>query len=267
MAGDYGAFPEDASKLRILVSNDDGVNAPGIKVLERIARGLSADVWVVAPESEQSGVAHSLTLHEPLRIRKLSARKYAVNGTPTDSVLLAAKVILPKRKKIGLVLSGINRGANLAEDVTYSGTVAAAMEGTLLEIPSIAFSLQTTEGRKEQWKTVETHAPALIRKLMTLRWPLGTLINVNFPELPPEQVKGTRIAPLGQRQINDKVEQRLDPKGRPYYWIGAPLKDDYGREGVDLAGIRDGYITVTPLNLDLTHYKMMEDIRETFEEE
>ncbi|MCH2548129.1 MAG: 5'/3'-nucleotidase SurE [Alphaproteobacteria bacterium] len=263
---DFGKFPKLLDDIRILVSNDDGINAPGLKVLERIAKTISKDVWVVAPETEQSGVAHSLTLHEPLRIRKISAKRFAVKGTPTDCVLLAVKAIIPKkRKKISLVLSGINRGANLAEDVTYSGTVAVAMEGTLLQIPSIALSLDMTENKAEQWETVEKHAPDLIRKLLMINWPDDTLLNINFPEVPPSAIKGVKIAPLGRRQINEKLVKRLDPKGRPYYWIGAPIKDDFDRPGVDIVWINDGYITVTPLSIDLTNFKMLEQIREEFE--
>lgn len=263
---DFGKFPDDLSTLRILVSNDDGIHAPGIKVLENIAKTISKDVWVVAPESEQSGVAHSLTLHEPLRIRELSSKRYAVKGTPTDCVLLAAKAIIPqKKKKISLVLSGINGGLNLAEDVTYSGTVACAMEGTLLQIPSIALSLDIPDGKKGRWETVEKHAPAIIRKLLTINWPDDTLLNVNFPDLPADKVKGVKVAPLGRRQINEKLMKRLDPKGRPYYWVGAPIKDDFDRPGVDIVWLNEGYITVSPLSIDLTNFKMMEQIRDCFE--
>lgn len=267
MPRSYSKFPDKLDDMRILVSNDDGVGAPGIKVLEKIAKSISKDVWVVAPESEQSGVAHSLTLHEPLRIRKLGAKRFAVKGTPTDCVLLAAKAIIPKkRKKISLLLSGINRGVNLAEDVTYSGTVAAAMEGTLLQIPSIAFSLDITETKAEQWDTVEKHAPDLIRKLLKINWPDDTLLNINFPELPADKIKGVRVAPLGRRQINEKLVKRLDPKGRPYYWVGTPIKDDFDRPGVDIVWLNEGYITVTPLSIDLTNFKMVEEIREHFDQ-
>lgn len=263
----FANFPKDLKNARILVSNDDGINAPGIKIMEKIAKSISNDVWVVAPEMEQSGAGHSITLHEPLRIRRINARRFAVNGSPTDSVLLAIKSIIPRqRKRVNLVLSGVNRGANLAEDVTYSGTVAAAMEGTLLEIPSIAFSLNTSDAGDAKWKTAEKHAPALVRKLVSIRWPDNTLININFPNVEPDKVKGVKLAPLGKRQINEKVVKRLDPKGRPYYWVGGPLKDDYDRPGVDLVWINQGYITITPLCLDLTEYKLMEEIREHFEE-
>jgi 5'-nucleotidase len=262
---DFGTFPDDLSAMRILVSNDDGVHAPGIKALEKIAKTLSKDVWVVAPETEQSGVAHSLTLHEPLRIRKLGAKRYAVKGTPTDCVLLAAKAIIPRKKKISLVLSGINSGLNLAEDVTYSGTVAAAMEGTLLQIPSIALSLDVTDGQPLRWEMVEKLAPDIIRRLLRIHWPDDTLLNLNFPDLPADKIKGVKVAPLGRRQINEKLVKRLDPKGRAYYWVGAPIKDDFDRPGVDIVWLNEGYATVTPLSIDLTNFKMMEEIRTHFE--
>ena len=260
MFDQFAKFPKKLSDARILVTNDDGINAPGLKVLERVAKSISKDVWVVAPETEQSGVSHSLTLHEPLRVRKIGVKRFAVSGTPTDCSLLATKVIVPRKKPVNLILSGVNRGANLAEDVTYSGTVAAAIEGTLLEVPSIAFSLHLA-GDKEQWKTVEHFAPDIIAKLVKNKWPDNTLMNVNFPALPVEKIKGVRLAPLGRRKINEKITERLDPKGRAYYWIGGPLLDDYDREGVDLHQIAKGYITITPLCLDLTDYKVLEDLR------
>ncbi len=266
MIDPFENFPNKLEDARILVSNDDGINAPGLKVMEKIARELSKDVWVVAPEMEQSGAGHSLTLHEPLRIRRINAKRFAVNGTPTDCVLLAIKAIIPKKKKrVHLVLSGVNRGANLAEDVTYSGTIAAAMEGTLLEVPSIAFSLNMQDGEDPRWNVAEKFGAEVVRKLVSQQWPDNTLINVNFPDVPPSQVKGIKLAPLGKRQINEKVVKRLDPKGRPYYWVGGPLKDDYDRPGVDLVWINEGYITITPLGLDLTDYKQMERLREHME--
>lgn len=259
-------FPKKLSDARILVTNDDGIHAPGLIAMENIARSLSKDVWVVAPEVEQSGAGHSLTLHQPLRIREVGPKRYAVSGTPTDCVLMATKVILRKNEKpADIILSGVNRGANLAEDVTYSGTIAATMEGTLLNIPSIAFSQTGGDINAMHWATAEKHAPALIKKLVKIGWPDNTLINVNFPPVASTKVKGIKFAPLGRRQINEKVSAHTDPKGRPYYWIGGPLKDDFDRPGVDLAWISKGYITVTPLYLDLTHYSVMETLREHFE--
>src|SRR5579863_10225718 len=172
--------PLDLAAARILISNDDGINAPGLKLLAKVARALCPDVWVVAPETEQSGASHSLTITRPLRIRRLNPRRYAVDGTPTDCVLLAVNAIM-KDKRPTLLLSGINAGANLGEDISYSGTVAAAMEATLLEIPAIAFSQHYESRRAIPWKTAEAHAAAVIRRLTASPWPRNTLINVNFP--------------------------------------------------------------------------------------
>lgn len=259
--GFYEAFPEELSGLRILVSNDDGINAPGLKVLEKIAKTLSKDVWVVAPESEQSGVAHSLTLHEPLRVRRLAPKRFAVNGTPTDCALLAIKTVVPKRKPIDLVLSGVNPGENLADDITYSGTVAATIEGTLLQVPSIALSMTRGFGEPVKWHTVEQLAPELIRKILRSKWQRNTLININFPDLEPEEVKGVKLTPMGLRVINDHVEARVDPFGRTYYWVGTPHGDHGANHDVDLTWNSRGYITVTPLHLDMTNYKALESMR------
>lgn len=262
----YPRFADDISKMRVLVCNDDGIAADGIKVLEKVAKTLSSDVWVVAPETEQSGVSHSLTLHEPLRIRKISAKRYAVKGTPTDCALLAAKAITAqKKKRFGLLLSGVNRGANMGEDVTYSGTVAAAIEGTLLGIPSIAISMDCSQGQPPHWNAVEKLAPDIIRKILRLEWPNDVLMNVNFPDLPASKIKGVKVAPLGRREINEKLTRRSDPFGRDYYWIGAPIKEEYDREGVDIMWLNEGYITITPLSIDLTHFKMLEELRKVVE--
>ncbi len=250
------------SKARILVSNDDGLNAPGLEVLERIARTLSDDVWVAAPEQEQSGAAHSLTLHLPLRIRKLKEKRYAISGTPTDCVLMALRQII-KDKPVDLVLSGVNRGSNIGDDITYSGTVAAAMEGTNLDVPSIALS-QSGESREQiYWETAEKFAPDVIRALVKAGWPKNTLINVNFPDCKPGEVKGTRICPQGKRLVNVALAERIDPKQRPYYWLGGERDNTADRPGVDLAMLAENFITVTPLGMDLTDYKTMEHLRET----
>jgi 5'-nucleotidase len=182
---------------RILVTNDDGINADGLKILERIARTISDDVWVVAPETEQSGAGHSLTLHLPVRVRKIATKRFAVSGTPTDCVLLALKQILPQRKKtanlpVDLILSGVNRGSNVGDDVTYSGTIAAAMEGTVLNVPSIALSLHCDEPEKLHWQTAEKLAPALIQKLRAIGWANNTLININFPNCSVANVQGIK---------------------------------------------------------------------------
>ncbi len=241
----------DLSKARILVTNDDGVNAAGIGVLLEIAQGLSDDVWIVAPEVEQSGAGHSLTLRRPLRMIRRAERRYSVDGTPTDSVLMAIGHLLRDHRP-ELVLSGVNRGGNLGEDLTYSGTVAAAMEGVLMGVPSIALSLLFKNGGRPDWDTPRTHAPEIIRRLADTGWPDGVLINVNFPSGGPEAVKGTQVVGLGRRKIGDHLVERQDPRGVPYYWIG-PMRDEApDQPDTDLAAVMNGYTAITPVHLDLT---------------
>lgn len=249
-------------KPRILVTNDDGIHARGLSVLEGIARELSDDVWVVAPETEQSGAGHSLTLHLPVRVREAGPKRYAVSGTPTDCVLLALKQIIPvKRKPVDLVLSGVNSGSNVGDDVTYSGTVAAAMEGTILDVPSIALSLLTEDDTPARWETAARFAPALIRKLLATGWPAHTLINLNFPNCAPGKVKGVKVCAQGQRRISVKLSGRVDPKGRPYYWLGGERDNTPETPGVDIDYLHGGYVTVTPICMDMTDYQALEAIR------
>lgn len=247
---------------RILVTNDDGVNAPGLKVLERIAKALSDDVWVVAPETNQSGASHSLTLQRPLRTRSydLDPNWFAVDGTPTDCVLLAKRSII-KDKPIDLVLSGVNWGANLAEDVTYSGTVAAAMEGTLFGIKSFAFS-QVHRGRgKIKWQTAEQFSPDLIRKIYPLEWADDLLININFPDCEPDEVTGQQVTFQGRREgEGDPLEERLDPRGHPYVWIGLQSFGKAFEPGSDLQAIIDNKISVAPIHMNLTHRESFQGI-------
>ena len=254
--------PLDLAKARILVTNDDGINAPGLVVLEKAARKLSHDVWVVAPEVEQSGAGHSLTLRRPLQVRKISSRRFAVDGTPTDCVLLAVNHLIPKRRP-DLVLSGVNRGANLGEDVTYSGTIAAAMEGTLLEIRSIALS-QLREGTVIRWHAAEKFAADVIRKLTSVEWPRGVLMNVNFPIVPPAKVAGVQFVRQGRRTAGIEIVPIKDPLNRPYLWIGDFLSDDAVGPDTDLAATRAGAIAVTPLHLDLTHGATLAKLKKAF---
>ena len=251
--------------MRILVSNDDGIQAPGIKVLERIARGLSKDVWVVAPETQQSAASHSLTLHRPLRIRRISKRRHAVNGTPTDCVFLAFNKIMADGKP-DLVLSGVNDGPNVGEDVTYSGTIAAAMEATLFGVPAVAFSQAYGEGRRHHWATAEHWGGRLLRTLIERGWPARVLINVNFPDLVSDKVRGIKVARQGLHEIDDTLDERMDPRGSPYYWIGAPLPTAVaGQRGTDLGALDEGYVSVTPLHMDLTHRRTLTLLREVIE--
>ncbi|MBI3516144.1 MAG: 5'/3'-nucleotidase SurE [Proteobacteria bacterium] len=244
--------PLPLKDARILLTNDDGIAAPGLKVLERVARQLSRDIWVVAPELEQSGAGHSLTLRRPLRIRQLGRRRFAVDGTPTDAVLLAVNQIMRERKPT-LVLSGVNRGGNLGEDVTYSGTIAAAMEATLLGVPAVALSLEVAQGKPVRWDAVEAHAPRVIRDLAKAGWPTDVFLNINFPDRPPDQVGPVQIARQGRRKIGDQLGERLDMRGEHYYWIGPMRTEEPTKAGTDLAAVNDGRIAVTPLHLDLTH--------------
>lgn len=253
------------STARILVTNDDGIHAPGLVIMEQIAKSISKDVWIIAPETEQSGAAHSLTLHSPLRVRKISPRKYAVSGTPTDCVMLGKLALVDKKKKINLVLSGVNRGENVSEDVTYSGTIAAAMEGSLVDIPSIAVSLHFTDEERIQWDTALAHVPGLIKKLFRAGWPRHRLININVPDVTAKQVKGVQICPQGVSGKGDKLITRKDPKGRTYYWISGSGKSNKKHKGTDVACLHEGYITVTPLSLDLTDYKTLESLHEAVE--
>ena len=254
-----------SSDLRILVTNDDGIHAPGLKILEKIARRLSKDVWVVAPSQEQSGAGHSLSLSRPLRIQRHSQRRYSVDGTPTDCVLMAVRKILPK-KKPNLVLSGINYGGNLGEDVTYSGTVAAAMEGLLLGIPSIALSQMITRPHPPKWSTALHFAPSIIQQLLTTGWRKHILININFPDAIVSSVKGIRVASQGFRSVSgDKVTENHDPRGKPYYWIGPQLCHDCFTPNTDLDAIARNYIALTPLHIDLTHTESLPGLNKTFE--
>ena len=255
--------PIDLSRARILVSNDDGIDAPGIKVLEEVARALSDDVWVVAPESEQSAVAHSLTIRRPLRIRKIGEQRYTVDGTPTDSVLLGVRQLL-NEKRPDLVLSGINRGSNLGDDVTYSGTVAAAMEGAMLGIPSIALSQHITGEGPIKWDTGRHWAPAVIRRLAAEGWPDNVLINVNFPDLPADEVSGIAAASQGKRKLGDELVERVDPRGQPYYWIGGQRLEDPGIRGTDLEAVHQGRVSVTPLGVDFTHRDTLASLKALF---
>lgn len=255
--------PVDLAAARILVTNDDGINAPGLKLLAKVARSLCRDVWVVAPELEQSGASHSLTLSRPLRIRKLAARRFAVDGTPTDCVLLAVNAIMRERPPT-LVLSGINAGANLGEDVTYSGTVAAAMEATLLEVPAIALSQHYEDRRAIPWKTAGAHAAAVIRRLAEMRWPRNTLINVNFPAVAADAVQGIAATRQGRRKIGDGVVERADPRGRAYYWIG-PLRDETpDMPGTDLHAVTQGKVSLSPIYLDLTNGPALAELQKVF---
>jgi 5'-nucleotidase len=243
--------------LRILVSNDDGIHAPGLAVAEKIARTLSDDIWVVAPETEQSGASHSLTLTLPLRLRHAGHQRFALSGTPTDCVMMAG-IHLMKDRLPDLVLSGVNRGFNVADDVTYSGTIAAAMEGAVLGIPSIAMS-QAIGGREDEdviFACAEKHGPPLVKRLVEIGWPEGVLLNVNFPPLAPGRVKHVLVTAQGQRdQSMLRVDERVDARGRTYFWVGFKRILTDAEHGTDLHAMAEGCISVTPLHMDLTDFR------------
>ena len=253
----------ELAKARILVTNDDGIESPGIKLLEEMARALSSDVWIVAPEQEQSAASHSLTTRRPLRMAEIAPQRYAVDGTPTDCVMLAVKHLLRERRP-ELVLSGINGGGNVGEDLTYSGTVAAAMEATLLDIPAIALSQHFVDGEPICWETAARFAPGVIRRLTQLPWPEHTLMNVNFPDEAPQAVRGIAVTSQGKRAIADNLTERLDPRGRPYYWIGPVREDGIAEPGTDLAAINDKRVSVTPIYLNLTNVPVLASLKKVF---
>lgn len=241
--------------MRILLTNDDGIEAPGLGVLQEIAAALSDDVWVVAPETDQSGAGHSLSLHEPLRLRQLGERRFAVRGTPTDCVIMGVRHIIADARP-DLVLSGVNLGHNIADDVTYSGTIAGAIEGTLLGIPSIAISLSCSYDNRPHanWRTPLEMGPDLIRRLLAAGWPATIMLNVNFPDCAPGEVAGTMITQQGRRdQDYVRIVDRMDARGRPYFWLGFNAHTSPLAEGTDLWAMREKRISVTPLSLNLTH--------------
>jgi 5'-nucleotidase len=242
--------------MRILCTNDDGIHAPGLKVVEEIARALSDDVWIVAPELDQSGVSHSLSLNDPLRLREVGPRHFAVRGTPTDCVIMGARHILGDTRP-DIVLSGVNRGRNVAEDVVYSGTIAGALEGTILGLPSFALSQEFSIATREAplWDTALKFGPLILRKVIAAGIPKNTVINVNFPACAPDDVLGIRVTRQGKRNLGFlRVDERRDGRGNPYFWIGferaAALETP--EEGTDLAALAARYVSVTPLRLDRT---------------
>ena len=252
--------------MRILVTNDDGIHAPGLEVCEKIARELSAEVWIVAPENDQSGVAHSLSLNDPLRLREVGERRFAVKGTPTDCVIMGVRHLM--KDAPDLVLSGVNRGRNAAEDVTYSGTVAGAMEGTVLGIPSFALSqaYMSANRHKPHWETALRFAPDIIRRVLKNGIPRDVLVNVNFPDCAPDAVAGIAIATQGKRDAELlRIEPRHDGRGNPYYWIAFARGASVGTaHGTDLNALSENRIAITPLRLDLTDEPFMTKLAEIF---
>ena len=253
--------------MRILVTNDDGIHSPGLVVAENIARALSDDVWVVAREDEQSGASHALTLRALLRMRKMDERHYAVSGTPTDCVMMGCLHLL-KDSMPALILSGVNWGSNLADDVTYSGTIAGAMEGCALGIPSIALSQSYDESSRLEidWSAGEAHGADVVRRLVDAGWPAGTLMNVNFPACAADAVKGVAVVPQGKYDLQStEIEERTDARQRSYYWIGLRRRRATPPANSDLGAVYAGKIAVTPLHLNLTEMSVLETLRGAIE--
>jgi 5'/3'-nucleotidase len=238
----------------ILLSNDDGIHSDGITALERSLEHVG-EVYTVAPDREQNSMSHALTLHRPLRVLDMGPRRFAVDGTPTDCVKLALTGLLPVRPD--LVLSGINKGPNLGDDVIYSGTVSAAIEGALLGIPAIAVSLVTFENF--QFEAAAEFTATLVSRINEKGMPLETLLNVNVPSLPKAQIKGWRLTRQGKRHYSENIVERIDPRGKKYYWIGGDNLGFAHEDGTDCMAVEDGYISVTPLQVDLTNYKLLHE--------
>ncbi|WP_086736924.1 5'/3'-nucleotidase SurE [Erythrobacter colymbi] len=252
--------------MRILLTNDDGINAPGLKVLEEIARQFSDDIWVCAPSEEQSGAGHSLTLTRPVRLHKHGPRRFAVSGTPTDSVMMALREVMPEAPDI--ILSGVNRGANLADDITYSGTVSAAIEGALAGVRSIAFSqVYAREGMGDEvpFGAASAWGAKVLEKLIDAPMADRTLINVNFPAILADDVKGIRVVRQGFHDYaRGTIVEGRDPRGYRYFWFGLDQIEHTLDHGTDLEAIEEGYVAVTPLQLDLTHYSTIGILAERF---
>lgn len=249
--------------MRILLTNDDGVRASGMQVLRRIAAEISDDVWVCAPDTEMSAASRGVSLHNPVRLRHLDERVYSVTGTPTDSVIVAMRDLL-KDNPPDLVLSGVNRGQNLAEDVTFSGTVAGALQGMQMGVPSIALSLaRGFQGATSlPWETAEAHGPNVIQDLLDKGWPKKVVLNVNFPDRAPDEVRGVQFTRQGHRDFQmSHIDKRDHPRGGDYYWLTYGAKKSNPSEGTDLRAIYDGYISVTPLHTDLTHDETLTNLR------
>jgi 5'-nucleotidase len=242
--------------MLILVTNDDGVYSPGLKVLAKALKAVG-DVWVVAPDKEQSAVAHSLTLHRPLLVEEVMEQVFAVNGTPTDCVNLAVNRLLPGMPD--LVVSGINKGGNLGDDVTYSGTVSAALEAAIMGLPAIAVSMVAREDF--QFQTAADYAAKLAGAVLSDGLKKDTLLNVNVPNVTPDMIKGVKITHQGRRIYSGSVLERIDPRGKKYYWIAGDIENWEDQPDADYAAVTQGYISVTPLKLDLTDYPSLDKIR------
>ena len=244
--------------MRILVSNDDGVDAPGIRILAEGLRGAGHEVWVVAPDRDRSGASNSLTLDLPIRTKRLDPHTLRVNGTPTDCVHLALTGMLDFDPDI--VVSGINNAANLGDDVIYSGTVSAAMEGRFLGLPAIAVSLVTCDHKGVHYDSACEAVLLLMRRLLIDPLPADTILNVNVPDRPWNEIRGLAVTRLGRRHRSAPCVAQTDPRGRPIYWIGPPGEAADDGPGTDFNAVRDGYVSITPIHVDLTRFQALEKV-------
>ncbi|MBX7496855.1 5'/3'-nucleotidase SurE [Qipengyuania sp. 6B39] len=252
--------------MRILLTNDDGIRAPGLEVLEAIARQFSDDIWICAPDEEQSGMGHALTLTRPVRLRQHDERRFSVTGTPTDAVTMGLRRVVPAAPD--LILSGVNRGANLADDITYSGTVSAAIEGALAGVRSIALSqvyAKEGAGNDVSFDAAVEWGAKVLAPLLETPLPKRTLVNVNFPPRPASDVKGIRVVRQGFHDYSrGTVVEGRDPRGFKYYWFGLEAIEHTLDHGTDLEAIDEGYVSVTPLQLDLTHHASLGNLAERY---
>jgi 5'-nucleotidase len=242
--------------MRILVTNDDGIQSPGIQALAK-ALAVVGEVWVVAPDRERTAVAHAVTLHKPLRLDQMAPRVFAVNGTPVDCVNLALLKVMPHPPAI--IVSGINKGVNLGDDVMYSGTVSAAMEGTILGVPSIAVS---QEGQSEfRFAVGATYAVRIVRLVLAQGLPEETLLNVNIPNRPRREIKGVRITCLSRRRFHNPIVEKHDPHGRKYYWIAGKRVSWSRSKDADHEALEEGMVSITPIRLDSTNHSVLDQFR------
>jgi 5'-nucleotidase len=246
-----------ADSFTLLITNDDGLQAEGLRALRDCLRPIGR-VITVAPDREQSAASHAITLRQPLRIDPVRDDEYAVDGTPTDCVLVAMNGLLKVRPDI--VVSGINHGPNMGDDVTYSGTVSAAFEGAILGLPAVSVSLATF-GREREFSGATSAVPHIIRETLARGLPPKSLLNVNIPSLPADRIRGTRVTKLGHRIYEDILIERTDPRGRAYYWIGGKEPTWEPAAETDFLAVQEGYVSVTPISLDLTDYRMIETLR------
>ncbi len=256
--------------MRILLTNDDGVEAKGLEVLLEIANSLSDDVWIVAPAQEQSAASRGVSLHNPLVLNKLGDKRYSVSGTPTDSVILALQDVL-KDHPPDLVLSGVNRGQNIAEDIGFSGTVAGALQGMQMGIRSAALSqargLNTYNNGEANWIPARTYAPDLLKKLLAEGWDKNIVLNLNFPDTGPDPVHGVHVTTQGRRDLHmSNIDKRSHPRGGHYYWLTYRGPKSNPPKGTDLRALYDGYISITPIHTDHTHYKTAAGLGALFED-